>query len=83
MPAWKSLRARWEGPRSQHGKTGLSSAIVKLLIDHRVDLAYFCGRVYNLSPTFDRPTIIMYVKDGQEPVMVSNTLCPAVYILGT
>ena len=70
----------------------LRSTIVKLLMDHRVDLAYFCGRVgsatlhyrvYNLSPTFDRPTIIMYEKDGPGPVMVSNTLCPAVHILGT
>ena len=23
MPAWKSLRARWEGPRSQHGKANV------------------------------------------------------------
>ena len=83
----KGLGASMERPTS-----GLRSAIVKLLMDHRVDLAYFCGRVgsatlhcrvYNLSPTFDRPTIIMYEKDGPGPVMVSDTLCPAVHILGT
>ena len=62
----KGLGASMERPTSR-----LRSAIVKLLMDHRVDLAYFCGRVgsatlhcrvYNLSPTFDRPTIIMHVK---------------------
>ena len=83
----KGLEASMERPTSR-----LRSAIVKLLMDHRVDLAYFCGRVgsatlhcrvYNLSPTFDRPTIIMYEKDGPGPVMVSDTHCPAVHNLGT